>query len=373
MSTSGIVPSEELTAEFSRAVESRSTVRFIKVVISKETLVAATTIPPSGTFEQDLDKLADVLEDRAPAYVLARTDKPGSDWLAIFYVPETSEIRDKMLYAATRNSVTKSLGPTHFTDSIFATSKNDVTGEGYARHLRSLAAPKPMSRREQELAKLDEAEKQAVNDYQSSNAMKSHMSGAAVGYSWSQEVEEAFKQLAVEDSSKLLVVTVETPGETLKLASFEEVSADQVGSKLPPTEPVFAFFGWPHNHSPSVPREIVFIYSCPSKSVVTRRMVYSTGSGSVYRAAGSLLSSIEGASPLATRKVETSDPKEVNKTFLTDELASSSTPSSSSSVPTRAGLRSADHGNGVSAEAQRSVKELTQQFSRPKAPARMRP
>ena len=81
---------------FSRAVDSKSTVRFIKVVISNETLVPAATIPPSGTFQQDLDKLVDVLEDSIPAYILARTDKPGSEWLAIFYVPETSKIRDKV-------------------------------------------------------------------------------------------------------------------------------------------------------------------------------------------------------------------------------------------------------------------------------------
>lgn len=111
-----------------------------------------------------------------------------------------------MLYASTRNSVTKSLGATHFTDSIFATSKNDVTGDAYARHLRSLAAPKPMSNREKVLAEMAEAEKKAADDYQSSSAMKNHMSGAAVGFTWSPEVEEAFKQLAVETSSKLLVV-----------------------------------------------------------------------------------------------------------------------------------------------------------------------
>lgn len=81
---------------FSSAVESKSSVRFIKVVISNESLVPTATIPPSGTLEQDLDKLADVLEDNVPAYVLARTDKPGSDWLAIFYVPDTSKIRDKV-------------------------------------------------------------------------------------------------------------------------------------------------------------------------------------------------------------------------------------------------------------------------------------
>ena len=101
-------------------------------------------------------------------------------------------------------------------------------------------------------------------------------------------------------------------------------------------------------------------------------MLYSSGSGFVYKAAIGLLSSIDGASPLSTRRIETSDPKEINTTFLTDELASSSASSSLSSVPTRAGLRGTDNGGGVNAEAQRSVKELTQQFSRPRAPARMR-
>ena len=87
----------------------------------------------------------------------------------------------------------------------------------------------------------------------------------------------------------------------------------------------------------------VFIYSCPSASSVKHRMLYSSGSGFVYRAALGLLSSIDGASPLSTRRVETSDPKEINTTFLTDQLASSAS-SSWSSIPTRAGLRGADNG-----------------------------
>ena len=101
--------SESLTnspGAFSRAVDSKSTVRFIKVVISNESLVPAATIPPSSTFQQDLDKLVDILEDNIPAYILARTDKPGSDWLAIFYVPDTSKIRDKVSLCTTLKSVT---------------------------------------------------------------------------------------------------------------------------------------------------------------------------------------------------------------------------------------------------------------------------
>ena len=245
--------------------------RFIKVLISNESLVPATTTHRSGTFQQDLDQFVSDLEDNTPAYILARTDKPGSEWLMIFYIPDTSKVRDKvslnkliesdnllkrplqMLYASTRNSVMK-LGSNHFTDTMTATSKRDVTGEAYARHLRDLAAPKPMSQREKVLAEMAEAEKKAADDYQGTNTRTSHLSGAVVGFAWAPEVEEAFKKLAVEELSRLLVVvsttvvlddlvhgrspqTVETPGEKLKLVSFEEATANQVGLKLPPSEP----------------------------------------------------------------------------------------------------------------------------------------
>ena len=63
-----------------------------------------------------------------------------------------------------------------------------------------------MSQREKDLAEMAEAERQAADAYQGSNARKSHLSGAVVGFTWSSDVEEAFKQLAVEESSKLLVV-----------------------------------------------------------------------------------------------------------------------------------------------------------------------
>lgn len=198
---------------------------------------------------------------------------------------------------------------------------------------------------------------------------------------------------------------MKSEGETLEveLVSFDEITADQVGPKLPPSEPgeytvdqctpqlissspkcMLSSVGTTTLACPFLGRSVraivtststridkrplVFIYSCPSASPVKHRMLYSSSLRAVYQAADVFLSSIDGASPLAKRKVETSDPKDITKTFLTNELGSSSTSSSSSSIPTRAGL--VDNGSGTSAEAQLSVKELTQQFSRPRAPAR---
>ena len=61
-----------------------------------ESLVPDGAYPPSGTFEEDLDKLVDILEDNVPAYVLIRTDEVQSDWLAVYYVPDTAKVRDKV-------------------------------------------------------------------------------------------------------------------------------------------------------------------------------------------------------------------------------------------------------------------------------------
>ena len=54
------------------------------------------SVPPSGTLDEDLNALGDLVEDDTPAYVLVRQDSPPSDWLAVFYVPETAKVRDKV-------------------------------------------------------------------------------------------------------------------------------------------------------------------------------------------------------------------------------------------------------------------------------------
>jgi twinfilin-like protein len=68
---------------------------------------------------------------------------------------------------------------------------------------------------------------------------------------------------------------------------------------------------------------IVFIYSCPSASPVKHRMLYSSGSASVYQTAKSILPPLL----LAPRKVETSDPQELGASFLRAELGQSKEPS----------------------------------------------
>ena len=113
---SGIGISTDLSEAFTAALESNS-VRFIKVAIKNgmlvackhwpsppdyiviletETLVPDGTISISGSFEEDLDNLQANLEENVPMYILARFDDLSSGWLAISYVPDTAQVRDKV-------------------------------------------------------------------------------------------------------------------------------------------------------------------------------------------------------------------------------------------------------------------------------------
>ena len=108
-----------------------------------------------------------------------------------------------MLYASSRNNLTKALGSAPFTDSIYATSKADVDAKAYASHRASLAAPKPMTAREKEIEEIKAAESRSAT-YDGSRARKSHV--GKIGFTWTPEVEQAVKELGESDEGRVLIL-----------------------------------------------------------------------------------------------------------------------------------------------------------------------
>ncbi|KAI6151090.1 hypothetical protein BKA82DRAFT_15574 [Pisolithus tinctorius] len=322
--TSGIGLSAELTRAFSAAVETQN-IRFIKVVIRNESLVPVTSVDVTGSLEEDLALLDSHLAENDPCYILARLDDPSSEWLLISYVPDSAKVRDKMLYASTRNSLSKSLGSTVFTDSLFATSKADVTPEGYAAHKRHQAAPQPLSAREQEMADIRAAERQATgNVYEGSRARQNHLGDGKVGYKWTPEAEDAVKRLGHGEGNQVVVLQIELSTETLILHSSSEAQVNTLSSLIPASEPSFTLYAWSHSYS-ATKRDIIFIYSCPSASPIKYRMMYSSGALQIFREVKAFLETTPSFL-LAPKKLETSDPSELTEQYFMQELGFSSGP-----------------------------------------------
>lgn len=172
---------------------------------SLESIHPEQVIEPRDSLENDLALLQDILKDDIPAYIITKLDDPSSSWLAISYVPDIANIRAKMLYASSRAALTKALGSSYFTDSLFATSKADLTAASYAAHLAHNAAPNPLSAREREIAESRAAEQSADTMFEGSRARKNHV-GHPVGFPWDPKVEESIRSFSSNELGLLIVM-----------------------------------------------------------------------------------------------------------------------------------------------------------------------
>jgi twinfilin len=113
----------------------------------------------------------------------------------------------QMIYASTRNTLTKSLGSQSFTSSIFATSKDDLTPQAYTAHLKHISAPPPLSAREQEIADARAAERLASgHEYAGAQRVASPLVKGAMGFQWSDEAKDAFIQLAEGEGEGVVII-----------------------------------------------------------------------------------------------------------------------------------------------------------------------
>ncbi|VDO61434.1 unnamed protein product [Schistosoma curassoni] len=85
-------------------------------------IVLLMKIPSKGSWEDDFDvAMGKLLDASSPCYVFYRLDSVnsfGSDWIFICYVPESSDVRLKTIYAATKATVLKQFGDNLIKDDI---------------------------------------------------------------------------------------------------------------------------------------------------------------------------------------------------------------------------------------------------------------
>ena len=114
---SGIRTSEELVKAF--AVARESSVRFLKVQIEDNAMVTKASVEIKGDEKTDFASIDAVLDEDAPCYILFRMEtKEG--WLLANWVPESTKVRQKMLYASSRETLKKELGSAYITAEMIA-------------------------------------------------------------------------------------------------------------------------------------------------------------------------------------------------------------------------------------------------------------
>lgn len=183
------------------------------MTILSETLSPHKTIPYESLPTSDSDDvfyaalpyLQKYLAADQPIYVLLRRHPAPAGLVAVTYVPDTAPVRQKMLFASTRMTLTRELGTEKFASSMFATEKRDLEESGWKKWetSESRGAEQPLTEEERALKGVQEGEDQAR---QGGTGERKLVGGGGFSMKIGPGVKEALADLKDEQGSNLVML-----------------------------------------------------------------------------------------------------------------------------------------------------------------------
>ncbi|KAE8447076.1 hypothetical protein EG329_011060 [Mollisiaceae sp. DMI_Dod_QoI] len=309
---SGISASQELQAAFKTLVSSDEQ-RGLLCTITKETLTPSTVLSPAtSSFSDDLSLLAPHLQPNVALYIILRRydSSENAPFVAITYVPDSAPVRQKMLFASTRLTLVRELGIERFRETIFATTKEELTPQGFEKHDRHVTLEAPLTEEEQSLG---EVKRKEAEEGRGMNERKSHVS-SGVSMPISDDALQALKGLAAGGRDNLVQLKINIATETMELASSTFIQISSLSSTISSTEPRYSFYRYEHTYNGTSSSPVLFIYTCPSGSKIKERMLYAASSRSAVQIA-------EAEAGIAIeKKIEASSPEDISEESIESDL-----------------------------------------------------
>jgi twinfilin-like protein len=275
MNQSGIRKSEALAETLT---DLPSTLRTLKISIQNEALEPNGQQSKCASFQQDFDALSSLVEDSEAAYLMIRQD--DDKFVFVSYVPDTAKVREKMLYASTRNTLSREFGTDKIASTYFATTKEELTFAAFAK--QSEDDEKPLTEKEKELQDVKDAEEQI---HATGAKQQIAPTGSGLKSKISSGAQEALAKLKTASASRAVVLRIDPKTEVLELAADKEVDLDGVASVLPKDGPAYLFYSYVHEYEGVETTSQIFLYLCPDSAPVKERMIYSSNRSSVTQAA----------------------------------------------------------------------------------------
>ncbi|EEQ37489.1 putative Twinfilin protein [Clavispora lusitaniae] len=276
MSTqSGIVASKKLLERFS----SLSGETLLVTISEDQTQLVEDESyeqPSSGDLSSIFSGLHQHFHKKYPQPGYAIFPRPeASDFVFIAFIPDSAPIRDKMLYASTKNTLIQQIGSGFFGKkyNLALTELEELTPEHFAHATLTETDPSLFTEDERVLQSINSLQTLSVSQNPNSAfkkelpSMQGH-SGNALFF----EVDSKLDSVLRGNLENHLVVMNIDSSEHLVLANVtENVSVESLvhSAQQAVTEstPSYIIFGYTHS-------KVSFIYSCPSGSKVRDRMVY---------------------------------------------------------------------------------------------------
>lgn len=307
----GIKANEELKTFFGQCKDGK--VRVIKISIQNEQLVLNDFKAPKGTWEDDYDRyVLHLVEDRQPCYIFYCLDSQsdsGFEWVFISWSPDDSPVREKMLYASTKATLKKEFGGGQIKYELFASTKEDISLQGYHRHLREATDPAPLTFAEEELQMIKKNESRVDIAVDSR-----HQTLQGLVFPISDDAIAALFDMK-NGILNYVQLSIDLDKEEINLESRDDTNINNLPTRVPRNHSRYHLFCFPHSYEGDYLLSKVFIYSTPGyECSVKERMLYSS-------CKNPLLDVIENKIGIEiAKKIEIDDYSELTAQYLLEEI-----------------------------------------------------
>lgn len=258
-------------------------------------------------------------------------DEAAKDqWLFVSWTPESSPVREKMIYASTKSTVKQEFGGGSIFADYFISCVEDLSLEAVEKwierkqHIRDGHIDlNELSISEQELQQVKMDEAALCADLLASAAtlkdknkslpnieMPIADEAIAALYSFKQG-KSAYVQFSIDPKNETILLEKNEP------TSGFDLARRSISSLTPKDHARYHLVSYNHQHNKKQTKATLFIYSIPSSGCpVKERMLYSS-------VKNSLLQVIQEESKIGIvvdKRIETDDPSELTEKFLYDEL-----------------------------------------------------
>jgi twinfilin len=250
--------------------------RCVIVKIKEEKLVLADTMDRSGEEQDDFDSMNSKVGKSDTAFLLFQLD--SGRWLFVSYIPDSSKVRDKMLYASSIDDLQDQLGKGFFEDTFKVSDKSELSYDQWKRTLRRQSFSGLMTEKERVVR-----EEQMVDKNTTSSGMKT------VLFPMASEVLDSFKDLSNGDRSVVMIRIRKKKGgreecvlDNLKDGAVVDDLLDASGSEpryVVTSEKAIGYLG----------NGFVFAFFCPEGAKAMNKMMYATAKKAVSDTAADIL------------------------------------------------------------------------------------
>ncbi|KAK9451388.1 uncharacterized protein V1518DRAFT_8377 [Limtongia smithiae] len=271
---SGITASPALYGAVKSFVDD-ATVRTLLIKIEKESLELDGKFPWQKDYFEDIEQIASAVASDRPLYIVHKGDG-SSGYTLISYIPDAAPVREKMLYASTRNTLMRELGSDKIASSYFATERDELTAAGLRKFVAHEKLSKPLTEEERALKSVQDIE--AKEGFAGTATRKTYVS-SGLSFPVTAAAEAALAGLAKKQHN-VVVLAIDTGAEEIGLDRAVSVAEPgELGDVVSTAAPRYTFYLYTHVHDGAETESLVFLYTCPAGSTIRERMMYASCRG----------------------------------------------------------------------------------------------